>query len=449
VQTRIRFDFIKTRYVWFAIALIFMATGLASLGIRKLNYGIDFTGGRILWFQTGVPVKTADVEKVMAPFDIKHNPVQIMAGGYEFTVKTEEFADPQKAIAFGEKIRSLLIAFNVEFHEIDPASFKLLRMQDQIKASKLKDVLKKAGFPEDAVTLVDMEEVPPVEEGDVLRYNMTFRFNGIDKKEDQKKLATALYDGLGGFRQFTREDKVDPVFGIELRNNAATALIIAIVCMLIYISIRFEFWYAVAGIIALLHDCIITIGFYSIFQLEVNSAFVAIILTVFGYSINDTIIIFDRMRENIRKNKKMSLDAVVNTSLWETMARSINTMLTTQMAIVAILLLGGQSIKDFALGMCVGVFAGGYSSIFLAASMVYLFKTFESKKGAASAPQTAGSKSKKASAPAPVQERETRREKTAPAASSAPRAPQTASQDSTEDDKKKKDNKKHGKQRRR
>lgn len=174
-----------------------------------------------------------------------------------------------------------------------------------------------------------------------------------------------------------QSDKVDAVIGKELRNNALLGILIASIGMLIYITLRFEFKFAIAAIIALLHDVFIMLGTYSVFQLQVNSSFVAAVLTIVGYSINDTIVVFDRIRENLRLRKKESIDTLVNNSINSTLARSINTLLTTLFTITAVYIFGGETIKDFAFSLIVGLVSGGYSSIFIASPLWALWKERE------------------------------------------------------------------------
>jgi preprotein translocase subunit SecF len=166
--------------------------------------------------------------------------------------------------------------------------------------------------------------------------------------------------------ELERADKVDAVIGRELQRQAIIALIIANIGMLIYITFRFEFKSAVAAIIALIHDVLILISLFAIFQIPVDSTFVAALLTIVGYSINDTIVVFDRIRENLKLMRKTSFNEVANLSIVQTMARSINTSLTTLITIVALFLFGGETIKNFTLALIVGITSGTYSSIFIA-----------------------------------------------------------------------------------
>ncbi|ABB14760.1 MULTISPECIES: protein translocase subunit SecF [Carboxydothermus] len=190
----------------------------------------------------------------------------------------------------------------------------------------------------------------------------------------------ALEDKLGKV-EVLREDRIGSVVSRELLQKAFLALLIASVLMLLYITFRFEFYFGVAAIIALLHDVFVTIGLFSIFQWEVDSSFVAAILTIIGYSINDTIVIFDRIRENLKKREKgEALDDLINKSLWQTMARSINTVLTVIFVLVSLLLFGGSSIKVFVTAMLIGVTSGAYSSIFNASPIWFDLKRLSSKR---------------------------------------------------------------------
>lgn len=162
--------------------------------------------------------------------------------------------------------------------------------------------------------------------------------------------------------------------GNELKQQSMIAVGVAILGMLVYITFRFEFMFGIAAIIALAHDIIIVLGVYSIFNIQINQPFIAAILTILGYSINDTIVVFDRIRENRKKYKKHQLADLMNDSISQTIPRSINTSLTTLLAISALYILGVQAIKDFALPMIVGFVSGTYSSIFIASNFWYLVK---------------------------------------------------------------------------
>ncbi|WP_213951258.1 MULTISPECIES: protein translocase subunit SecF [Tepidanaerobacter] len=174
--------------------------------------------------------------------------------------------------------------------------------------------------------------------------------------------------------ELIQAETIDAVIGKEMRQQAIIALILANIGMLIYITFRFEFKSAVAAVLALVHDVLIIISFYAIFHIPVDSTFIAVVLTIVGYSINDTIVVFDRIRENLKTMKKISFTEIADLSITQTLARSINTSLTTLITITALFLLGGETIKDFSLALIIGIASGTYSSIFIATPLWEIFR---------------------------------------------------------------------------
>ena len=165
-------------------------------------------------------------------------------------------------------------------------------------------------------------------------------------------------------------EKVGPKIGAELSRDAVMAIFSALALILIYISIRFEFKYAVGAIAALTHDVLITLGFFSLLDFEVSLAVIAAFLTIVGYSLNDTIVIFDRIRENVKGLKNATLSSVINESINQSLSRTIITSLTTLFVVTVLFLVGGEVIHTFAFAMIVGVIIGTYSSIFVASPVV-------------------------------------------------------------------------------
>jgi preprotein translocase subunit SecF len=169
-------------------------------------------------------------------------------------------------------------------------------------------------------------------------------------------------------------DRIGPSVGNELKKSALISSLIAIIGILLYVTIRFEFKSGLAAIIALAHDVLITISVYSLLQIPVNNSFIAAILTILGYSINDTIVVFDRIRENKKLGKYGDFSTLINVSITQTMARSINTVLTTLITITSIYLLGVPAVKEFALPLIIGIISGCYSSIFIASPLWGIFE---------------------------------------------------------------------------
>ena len=169
-------------------------------------------------------------------------------------------------------------------------------------------------------------------------------------------------------------DTVSPTIGKELTQTAVIACVIAIALMLVYITFRFEFLSGMAAIIALAHDVLIIISAYMILRMPLNTAFIAAVLTIIGYSINNTIVVFDRVRENVKFARKETYKEIVNKSVNQTLLRSINTSVTTLITIVLLYILGVDAIRDFSLALIIGLLAGTYSSIFIAAPAWLAFK---------------------------------------------------------------------------
>lgn len=174
-------------------------------------------------------------------------------------------------------------------------------------------------------------------------------------------------------------EQFGPQIGSEIQTKALNSILIASLGMLIYITLRFELIYGIASIVALIHDVFILLAVYSIFNIPINSSFIAAVLTIVGYSINDTIVVFDRVRENVKLMKKSSYVDIANHSLSQTLTRSINTSLTTLLVIGCLYVLGVESIKEFALPLMAGVVVGTYSSIFIA-SPLWAFLKERTKK---------------------------------------------------------------------
>ncbi|MCR2042528.1 protein translocase subunit SecF [Anaerosalibacter massiliensis] len=174
-----------------------------------------------------------------------------------------------------------------------------------------------------------------------------------------------------------QSQKFGPTMGKEIRRKALLSSVLAAVAMLIYISWRFEFKFAISAIIALAHDVLVTLSVYAIFRIPINGSFIAAILTILGYSINDTIVIFDRIRENERLSRKESHEKIINKSIKESVTRTINTSITTLITIVLLYILGVEDIKILAFPLIIGVIAGTYSSIFIASPLWYVFKSKE------------------------------------------------------------------------
>jgi SecD/SecF fusion protein len=266
------------------------------------------------------------------------------------------------------------------------------------------------------------------------------------QKRDQEKVITdVLQKKYPGTSKALRSEMVGPVIGRELIKRAILAVIFGCGLILLFIWVRYNVQqdgirYAVAGIVALLHDVLVMVGVFALAgrispSIEADSAFVAALLTVVGYSINDSVVIFDRIRENIKLRRRDPFDTIVNDSLWETMTRSINTGLTVMFTLWALFLFGGASIHSFMLAMIIGITSGAYSSVFNASQILVAWRKWDEKKKQAAAPTRRTSAEPEPQKPAPRSESApTTRPAEPTKAVSAPVAAVSSPTTSTEDD---------------
>jgi preprotein translocase subunit SecF len=239
-----------------------------------------------------------------------------------------------------------------------------IKFQNETHADKIRAAFKTIGFEGSIIQNYGPKEV-------IVRTAES----GIDAKGLSTKVDEALSTSFGkGAYEVRRIEMVGPKVGKDLTKKAILAIIFSWIGILIYVGVRFEFRYALGGIIALVHDVLITITFLSLFDKEFDLNIVAALLTIIGYSINDTIVIFDRIRENARKNTKESLFEVINTSVNQTLSRTILTSLTVFMVLLVLFFFGGAVIHDFTFALLVGTVAGVYSTVFIASPIVLMFE---------------------------------------------------------------------------
>jgi SecD/SecF fusion protein len=289
----LQIDFMRRRYLWFAISGVIIVAGIASLGARGLNLGIDFKGGTQVTFKTHQGYTTEDVRHIAAAPDVDRPDAIVQGRGSSVDGKYKTWQVRTRALS----------------------------------------------------------------------------------QSQQNSFQQDLQQKLGAYGAGTKN--VSSSFGHQIAWDAIWGIIVSLFLIVIYIALRFSFKFALPVIVALLHDIVITVGVYSLAYKEVSVATIAAVLTVLGYSIYDTIIIFDRIRENIPLMRKQSFATIANVSLWETIRRSLATTFITLLPIIALEILGGSTLKDFAFALIVGVTSGAYSSIFVAAPLLTIWKERE------------------------------------------------------------------------
>ena len=239
-----------------------------------------------------------------------------------------------------------------------------LRTDVTVNASSIRDSLK-------SMNLGDINVKKFGKDGD---YLIKVEQKNVNNSNLIPEIKKTLSDNLNADVDFRRVENVGPKVSSELLESSIIAISLALAAMLFYIWVRFEWQFSVGSIIALFHDVIITLGIFSILSLEINLSIIAAVLTIVGYSMNDTVVIYDRIRENLFKYTKISISDVANLSINETLARTIITSVTTLLALFSIYVLGGEILRGFSFAMILGVIIGTYSSIFVASPILKFFK---------------------------------------------------------------------------
>jgi preprotein translocase subunit SecF len=226
----------------------------------------------------------------------------------------------------------------------------------------------------DALRTSDLGDISVKQFGKKEDFLIKFEKNSNKNDKFISKLNNDISEKIGSEVNFRRVESVGPKVSSELLKQGVTAILLSLAAMLFYIWIRFEWQFSLGSIIALFHDVVITLGIFSILSLEVNLSIVAAVLTIVGYSMNDTVVIYDRIRENLLKFSKIDTNEIANISVNETLSRTIITSLTTLLALGSIFILGGEILKGFSFAMILGVIIGTYSSIFVASPVLNYFK---------------------------------------------------------------------------
>jgi SecD/SecF fusion protein len=289
----LQIDYMRRRYLWFAISGLVVLVSIVSLGVRGLNLGIDFKGGTQVTFTTSQPQQVDDVRNAAKSIDPKLSKAVIQGRGAQTDGKYRDFQVRTESLSQGE--------------------------QGELR-------------------------------------------NGFEDRFQASKFGAK---------------NVSESFGRQIARSAIIAIVFSLLLIVLYLAIRFDVKYAGPVIAALLHDVVITVGIYSLTAREVSTSTVAAVLTVLGYSIYDTIIIFDRIRENVPLMRRASFATIANVSLWETIRRSLATTFITLLPVGALLFFGGDTLKDFAFALLIGIGSGAYSSIFIAAPLLTMWKERE------------------------------------------------------------------------
>ena len=372
------FDFLGKKWPFIILSLVLSVAGLLSLAVRGgPRYGIDFRGGALLTVRF---INRPPVEKVRAALSGKLPiEVQEVQGNNDDIIGTDVRDDAARQVAQKTIIDSLNAAFGQQTgkHNINAGGAQAL-------ADRLREPLQKAGVALSEPQLVDLAK-------NILNYRDTPPRSGLIRNLDElSKVLGVTPQVLNVLKQETypapfaiiNTEFVGPKVGADLQRKAILAVLYALGGMLVYIAFRFEWIYGVAAVIAVFHDTIITIGLFSLFDKEISLTVVAALLTLVGYSMNDTIVVFDRIRENLKIFRREPLESLINKSVNQTLSRTVLTSGLTFLTAIALYLFGGQVLNGFSFALVVGIIVGTYSSIFIASPILIFWQDFlESRKG--------------------------------------------------------------------
>jgi preprotein translocase subunit SecF len=385
------FDFLGKKWPFIILSLLLTVAGLISLAVKGgPKYGVDFTGGGLMDVNF---IKRPAAEAIRAALRQKiagEIEVQEVSNTQEVFISTGARDDQALQIVRAEMLSTLNTAFNP-----GAAGNKLdLNMAGQAALSdRLRDALVKAGigFSDDqlaAITkgILSYRDTPP-RSGLVANLDELSQVTGVTP-QILKVIKQECFAGNFAIRSV---EIVGPKIGADLRQQAIDVVLIALGAMLVYIAFRFEWIYGVAAVIAVFHDTIITIGLFSLFNKQIDLTVIAALLTLVGYSMNDTIVTFDRIRENLKLGVRGTFTDIVNLSINQTLSRTVLTSGLTFLTAISLFIFGGQVLNGFSFALVVGIIVGTYSSIFVASPILVFWQNLaQGRKPAGRTPATDG-----------------------------------------------------------
>jgi preprotein translocase subunit SecF len=373
------YDFLGKKTPFFALSVILLGVGMASLIAKGgPRYGIDFKGGTKMYVKFASTPNEDKIRQALAAKIQGEISVQRIIGSNEVIVDTEMQDDKELETVRQKVTAALGEAFGVpggkpDFHALGVDAF----------TNQMMVPLQQAGV---ALSTDQQKELARK----ILEYRDTPPRSGLIASFDELKVVAGVTPqvievlkkefALSGFvvRSF---EKVGPKIGAELRQQAINATLFALGGMLVYIALRFEWIYGLAAVLAVAHDTLITVGLFSVFNKEISLTVVAALLTLVGYSMNDTIVVFDRVRENLKTMRREGLEHIINLSINQTLSRTVMASGLTFMTVLALWLFGGETLNGFAFCLVVGILVGTYSSIFIASPILIWYDAFMKGRG--------------------------------------------------------------------
>jgi preprotein translocase subunit SecF len=379
------FDFLGHKWPFIIASLVLSVAGLLSLAVKGgPKYGIEFKGGMIMTVKFAQP---PDIEKIRRALDrALPSPPSVQSFGGSNEIEIEVGLDPAAArkdpnAGLDRSRQIVLDTLAATYGQAANGKLDLNNAGAAQVAARLADPLQRAG--------VQLSQ-PQIDQlaTDIIAWRD--QHGGLITKIDDLRGVPGLTapvlnvlnqeSYLAPYTAARNIEMVGPKVGADLRQQAITATLLALAGMLVYIWFRFEWIYGVGAVIAVFHDTIITIGIFSILNKEISLTVIAALLTLVGYSMNDTIVIFDRIRENLHLNRREPLGEVINRSVNQTLSRTIMTSGLTFLAVIALFLFGGPVLHGFSLALVIGIIIGTYSSVFVASPIVLFWHDWADKR---------------------------------------------------------------------
>jgi preprotein translocase subunit SecF len=376
------YDFLGKKWPFIIASLVLSVAGIGSMIAKGgLRYGIDFKGGALMTVKFAYEPPLDKIRSAMTHSQIKGDvSVQNFTGATaqnEVEIGTELQEEGQ--LNLNRQAMEQVLA--TTFGQPGSGKIDLNNTGKDALASALREPLARANVPMSEQQLQKFT-------ADLLSY-IDSRYSGLITDYNQLAAAPGVNSGImNALREVTylspyhvgQVEMVGPKVGKELRNQAVLATLYALAGMLVYIAFRFEWIYGLGAVIACFHDTIITIGLFSIFNKEISMTVIAALLTLVGYSMNDTIVIFDRIRENLKINRREPLEQVMNTAVNQTLSRTVMTSGLTFLTVIALFIWGGPVLHAFSFALVCGIIVGTYSSVFVASPIVLFWHNWADKR---------------------------------------------------------------------
>ncbi len=376
------YDFLGKKWPFIIASLILSVAGIGSIIVRGgLNYGIDFKGGAQVTVRFAERPQLDRIRSVMQKSPKIHGGVSVQdftAGTQANTVLIETEIQEEKQLNINRQAMEEVLRNT--FGQPDNPKLDLNNTAAEALAPRLRDALVRAGTPVEDTKVQKLAD-------DVLAYRDK-EASGLLTNFQQLSSVPGVNSGiisalqqecyLAGYH-VGRVQMVGPKVGEQLRSQAVLATLYALAGMLAYIAFRFEWIYGLGAVIACFHDTIITIGLFSIFNQEISMTVIAALLTLVGYSMNDTIVIFDRIRENLKLSRREPLENVMNRAVNQTLSRTVMTSGLTFLTVIALFVFGGPVLRGFSFALVCGIIVGTYSSVFVASPIVLFWHNYVDK----------------------------------------------------------------------